>query len=38
MGLEDTVASNGGSTTGIQAQTLMELFSLKNRTILVTGE
>ena len=38
MGLEDTVASNGESATGIQPQTLIDLFSLKDRTIVVTGE
>ena len=37
MPLEDTVASNGEPATGIQ-QTVMDLFSLKHRTILVTGE
>ena len=38
MGLEDTVASNRESAKDIQAQSLMDLFSLKGRTILVTGE
>ena len=38
MGLEDAVASNHESATGTQAQTLVDLFSLKDRTILVSGE
>lgn len=38
MASEDTTAGNGESATGIKVQTLMDLFSLKDHTILVTGE
>ena len=38
MASEDTMAGNDESATGIKAQTLMDMFSLKNRTIIITGE
>ena len=38
MGSVDTMAGNGDSATSIESQSIMDLFSLKGRTIIVTGE
>ena len=38
MTSEDAMAGKDESATGIKAEPLMDLFSPKNRTILITGK